>query len=264
MPAAEVIHCQMLECFKSYKPNMIFNLGDHIHNLGEDQWSQFDNLTTDIRASARYYPVFGNHDVGDGGTATFLEFFNGNMPNNGGDHLYYYVRHDHVLFVVLDVHGSQSTDHQIQKTWLETILVENDDALFKFVMFHIPPWTTGGRGPFPYARVFNSTCKARGVDVIFNGHIHAYERFLIDGQNFVVTGGGGGFGCSPETRFAHCLDTNDETASITPFRKAAAELNNFVHLEISREVATITAWDLEGNEIDSFAIQKAPDELKVA
>ncbi|MEJ2719884.1 MAG: metallophosphoesterase [bacterium] len=264
MPPAETIHRRILGCFQSYKPNIICHLGDHIHNLGTDQWTQFDALTADIRASARYYPVFGNHDPGDGGIAAYLDFFNGNMPNNGGDQLYYWVRHDHVLFVVLDVHDSQSTSHQTQKTWLENILVEHEDALFKFVLFHIPPWTTGGRGPFPYARAFNATCKDRGVDMVINGHIHAYERFLIDGMNYVVTGGGGGFGCSQETRFAHCLDTNSDTASMIPFRKAAAEMNNFVHLEISRHEATLTAYDLDENEIDRFSITKELDAFQAA
>ena len=256
IPPSEVVHSKILHCFGAYKPNVIFNLGDLIHNLGTDQWAQFGTMTSDVRSWARYLPVFGNHDSGDGGIEAFLSFFNGNLPTNGENRVYYWLRHEDVLFVVLDVHVDQPASLAAQREWLRQTLQEHADAVFRFVLFHIPPWTTAGRGPFPFARIFDPDLQEFAVDVVFNGHIHAYERFEIRGVQYVVSGGAGGFGCSDETRRAHCLDTNTDTAMIAPFRQAGAQTNNYVRLEILGNQATVIAFDVEGNEIDAFIVSK--------
>lgn len=72
----------------------------------------------------------------------------------------------------------------------------------------------------------------------------------------MVSGGAGGFGCSDETRRAHCLDTNTDTAAISSLRQAEAQSNNYVQLEISGTQARMTAFDVEGNEIGAFVISK--------
>jgi predicted phosphodiesterase len=255
-PPSEVIHSEILRCFTTYKPNIIVNLGDLIHNTAENQWTRFAAMTTDVRSWSKYYPVFGNHDSGDGGPAAFLGFFDGELPNNGGGRLYYWFRHEGVLFVVLDVHENQPADLTAQESWLRGVLAANTDAVFRFVLFHIPPWTTAGRGPFPFARVFDPACREFSVDIVFNGHIHAYEPFKINGIHYVVSGGAGGFGCSEESRRAHCLDTNLDTTALVPLREASAQTNNYIRLEILGLEARLAVFDLSGNQLDSFVIAK--------
>lgn len=255
-PPAEAVHGPILRHLCAYKPNIVFNLGDLIHNVATDQWSRFEAMTAELRSWARYYPVFGNHDSGCGGVEGFLACFNGNLPNNGGNQLYYWLRHEGVLFVILDVHNSQTASHTIQREWLRQVLSAHRDAVFRFVLFHIPPWTTAGRGPFPYARIFDPVFQEFSVDIVFNGHVHAYERFEKDGVHYVVSGGAGGFGCDEEVNTAHCLDTNLEAELLLPYRRAAAQTNNFVRLEVTEDRAEVRAFDLEEHEIDRLVVTK--------
>lgn len=250
-PPADPIHRAIVDHLLEFNPSLVFNLGDHIHHTGSQQWQVFDSITANLRACCRYYPVVGNHDTGDGGMAAYHAVFADAVP---ADRTWYHVRHPLALFCILDVHSSPVSDLETQQKWVEQTLKAHTDAAFRFVLFHVPPWTTAGRGPFAYARAFNSICQDCGVDMVFNGHIHAYERFLINGIHYVVSGGAGGFGCGRELRGAHCLDANTDATYLEPMRRADAETNHYLTMELSESACTLTARDLSGGTIDTLSI----------
>jgi hypothetical protein len=67
---------------------------------------------------------------------------------------------------------------------------QNADWIFVFV--HRPPYSSGNHGSDLSVR--NAWCglfETYGVDIVFNGHDHDYERGLVNGVYYIVTGGGG-------------------------------------------------------------------------
>jgi 3',5'-cyclic AMP phosphodiesterase CpdA len=100
----------------------------------------------------------------------------------------------------------------VQYIWLEKELA-NSDATWKFVCHHHPPyssdendygnlWKTnqGNHGDLR-ARELVPLYEKYGVDIVWNGHIHSYERTwrLLRGKAvqsggpfYMITGGGGG------------------------------------------------------------------------
>jgi 3',5'-cyclic AMP phosphodiesterase CpdA len=67
-------------------------------------------------------------------------------------------------------------------------------AAFRVVFWHRPPFSSGsGHGSeMETQKTLVPLMKTYGVDIVFNGHDHIYERTkLIDGTTYIVTGGGG-------------------------------------------------------------------------
>ena len=77
-----------------------------------------------------------------------------------------------------------------QYRWLEDDLA-NTNKTWKFVFFHLPPYSCGPWGPQPQVQALHPLFVRYGVDIVFNGHEHNYQRFPVDGVNYIITGGGG-------------------------------------------------------------------------
>ena len=159
----------------------------------------------------------GNHDMlTNDGSAYFDSFY---LPTNDwvGTENYYSFDYGHAHFVALDT--LQSTlPASDQYRWLERDLSRTAQP-WKFVFFHFPPYTAGfldhqdgRRSPLDTASVRRNVVplfETYGVDVVFAGHSHSYERTfpilqnqVIDqgqepnyvnaaGPIYIVTGGGG-------------------------------------------------------------------------
>ena len=80
--------------------------------------------------------------------------------------------------------------------------------------------------------------KKYNVDMVFSGHNHVYERFEVDGINYIVTGGGG----SP------LYDKYRDDSNLQVFKKSY----NFVVLTIDKDSSTLKALDENGNLIDQL------------
>jgi hypothetical protein len=90
--------------------------------------------------------------------------------------------------------GVDNLLHSKQGKWFHKA-VRRSQAQWKFVVTHYPPYTSsaphlGGH----YSAVYMRWGFDRyGVDAVFSGHVHAYERLYANGVTYVVTGGGGTF-----------------------------------------------------------------------
>jgi len=82
-----------------------------------------------------------------------------------------------------------------------------------------------------------------GVDFSFSGHVHGYERGLVNGVNYIITAGGGGA-------------LNKNRSSLPKQFKNFKIKYNFCHIKIDAKVVSFKAFDENNEMIDQFELTK--------
>jgi len=228
IPPSEEIHSQIIDRIFEIDPDLVFHTGDYVDHGCEnaDHLGIHNDITEELNNTYPYYLTTRNHDVCE-------------------ERFWYYVNYKDALFVSLYVPLQYNEVSQERYDWLENIL-RNSDKRFKFVFFHNPSYSTGMRGPNINVRSLDPLFRNYNVDIVFNGHTHAYERFKTEGVNYVVTGGAGGV--------PHDL-TGTDFKSISSLIYSE-ETYNFVKVKINRDGLVLTAMKPDGTVIDEMNIIK--------
>jgi acid phosphatase type 7 len=144
-------------------------------------------------------PAPGNHEIkGDrnAGIANYLA----NFPSIG-KHRYYSAILGSVEVISLDATLATAASSPQGKWFAAQLSNVPRQVEFLFILFHIP-WMADRQSqifvgiPNPEAIALRDILEARlgrirAKVVVFNGHIHNYERFERRGVEYVITGGGG-------------------------------------------------------------------------
>ena len=144
-------------------------------------------------------PTLGNHETYGGDDGGITNYFK-NFPQIEG-HRYYSALLGDVEVISLDC-TSPAGKGSPQVEWFATQLGHLSSRVqFLFILYHVP-WVADQQSQvfanLPSKDALNlraileahlSRLHARVV--VFNGHIHNYERFVRNGVEYVVTGGGG-------------------------------------------------------------------------
>lgn len=176
-------HRLVAERVAAEEPLFVLHTGDTV-NMVDDavEWKRFFEAGDPVFANTSIYTTLGNHE--DNSTAYYDAF---GMPE------WYSFDCAGAHFAVLDSNDWTGDRMDDETAWLETDLA--GDAEWKFVAFHHPPYTSEERNPGGnlYLREeWGPVIAGEKVSAVFNGHVHAYERYLVDGVQYVVTGTGGG------------------------------------------------------------------------
>jgi hypothetical protein len=141
---------------------------------------------------------------------------------------------------VLDSNGGFTVPEQAN--WLENNLAS--DKSWKFISFHYPMYTSEEDHFGGWVEMFSEWQDFflnNSIDAVWNGHIHAYERYLNDGIMYTVIGTGGGVSYPlSETKYdgyqnslEHCLayakvtiDPTADTATVEIIRVADISIDN--------------------------------------
>jgi predicted phosphodiesterase len=186
-----------------------------------------------LKSGVRFYGALGNHDKS---ANRFYPAW-----NMGGQRYYTFVRQD-VRFFVLD---SNRLDRQ-QLAWFEHELRASKES-WTICHFHHPLYSDGVKhGPALELRVLLEPLLVRyGVDVVFAGHDHVYERFRPQkGVLHFVLGPGGQ---EPRT-----MRRSEETAASFEGEQ------NFMLVEVSRDALNFHAVSRTGAIVDSGSIRPRP------
>jgi acid phosphatase type 7 len=224
-------------------PDLILHTGDVVYPSGKQRHydRRFFAPYRRLIRGVPIFPVLGNHDVKTRDGAAYLKNFHlpFDDPRSGGR--YYSFDWGSVHFVALDselYHGDSGGDKTEQKAWLERDL--SATALSRKVVFlHRPPYSSSRHGgDRKVCRDLEPVFVRHGVDLVFSGHDHCYERTVpIEGVTYVVSGGGG-----------KRLYPAGESAWTA--RSASAHHAVFVHAEGQRLV--LEALEPDGNVLDGF------------
>jgi len=96
-----------------------------------------------------------------------------------------------VVVVGLDTNVRSVADMKAQQAWADQEL--SGPEIHKFVIFHHPVFSSDayhGDG-YSYDVIYHPIFVKHGVDIVFNGHAHNYERIVREGVTYLVVGGGG-------------------------------------------------------------------------
>ncbi|MDQ3284511.1 MAG: purple acid phosphatase [Actinomycetota bacterium] len=179
------------------RPDLILHTGDVVYPKGDDADydPKFFEPYRRIIESVPVYPSLGNHDVETKNGAPYLNNFY--LPHDDPESTgrYYSFDWGNAHFVALDselYYDDDGDDPERQKVWLERDLSQTRQP-WKFVFFHRPPYSSSEHGSDLVVREDLEPVLARhGVNLVFSGHDHDYERTVqIMGVTYVVTGGGG-------------------------------------------------------------------------
>jgi hypothetical protein len=177
------VAAQMNAVHQLFAFGFVIMLGDNFYGsqTPADLVNKFDRpYKSLLDAGVTFHAAIGNHD----NPATL------NYPplNMGGQRYYTYVR-GQVRFFVLDTNVMDAPQLQ----WFETALQQSREP-WKIAYFHHPIYGNAGRhGSAADIRVLlEPLLVSYGINVVFSGHDHVYERLKPQkGIHYFVAGSGG-------------------------------------------------------------------------
>ena len=183
------------------KPDILLLTGDMpFHGSNQADWEVYREETALwTQEGLRIYPTIGNHEgLPDprGGMRNYFAAY----PQLE-QHQWYSVQLGNIYLITLDTATFLNRGWP-QRAWLEAQLAHLPaSADFVFFLFHVPlvsdlqtAFMLGIPDPSTLdLRHFleQSAAASHAKFVIFNGHIHNYERFEMNGITHVISGGGG-------------------------------------------------------------------------
>lgn len=234
----------MFAAHKSLSLDFVLTVGDNIYENGAGRLFEkhFEQpFAALLKERVNFYATLGNHDVIEG-RRDQLDYPLFNMNGSA----YYSIGRGNGLveFFMLDSTDFNATQH----TWIENGL-RNSKALWKVALFHHPLYSSGKK----HGSDLNLRAKLEplftqyGVQVVFSGHDHFYERCKPqNGIQYFVTGAGG-----QNRRGGVDMKSAIRAASFD-------QDNSYMLIEIDEKEMTFKSICEKGEVIDSGTIRQSP------
>jgi 3',5'-cyclic AMP phosphodiesterase CpdA len=225
----------MAERHRAFGFDMVLMLGDNIYggHSPADYVKKFEQPYAPLlRAGVKFFATLGNHDAPD--ARNYAPF------NMDGQRYYTFARND-VRFVVLDTNFVDPA----QRTWADDTLRSARER-WKIVYFHHALYSSAGRhGSAVDIRVLLEPILVRhGVNAVFSGHDHTYERLKPQrGITYFVVGSSG------QLRRGDLEDTGLTAAGYDQDRA-------FLIAEIDGDTMYFEAISRTGQRVDSGVIPR--------
>jgi acid phosphatase type 7 len=224
-------------------------------------WQEFQDETASWRSgSLLVLPTTGNHEIYGGapqGIANYLKSFP-EIQN----HRYYSALLGNVEVISLDC-TSASGRTTAQGDWFATQLSHVPPQVeFLFILYHLP-WMADKQSQVFVNLPSSDAVGLRGIleahlaklharVVVFNGHIHNYERFVRNGVEYVVTGGGGAEPYPLLYRGRADL-----------YRDQGFPVYNFVTIEVGKRALHAVMWKVKDPQAAELSVE-AKDEFTLS
>ena len=238
------------------RPNFLLHPGDLVSTgTVKGQWlDHFFSSMKPLLERVAMFPVLGNHERD---AHFYYDYMSLPTPE-----YYYTFEYGNAQFFLIDSNREVGPGSE-QFLFLEAEL-KKSRAQWKIVCYHHPAYSSDENdyGNAWYGPSTNGDLRTRtlvplfdkyGVDIVWNGHIHSYERTWPlreqhatspgNGTVYMVTGGGGGG-----------LET---PGPIRPFfQNTVKRGHHFCYVAVNGTTLEMKAYDLEGRLFDTLTIQK--------
>jgi 3',5'-cyclic AMP phosphodiesterase CpdA len=182
-------------------PDIVVHGGDLVYQTHPyDTWVEFSRHMAAVTSQAMLMTTAGNHEFEsmDEVEQMFDRLYEG--QGDSGGKRYYAFTYGAMRFFVLDSEsGREGYDADVadQLAWLEAELAAAaaDPSIgLTAACMHRPMYTLSKywQSDATDRDALHAIFAQYGVQLVFAGHMHGYERFLVDGVTYIVDGGGGG------------------------------------------------------------------------
>jgi hypothetical protein len=172
---------------ESWRPDFVLTVGDNAYPLGSAGLLDRDIFGpyAGVMRESAWFPALGNHDVKANGGTPELEAF-----HSLGQERWYRFTWGRTAVVVLDSDVSVGPGSPQLRFARSALALK---SCFRFAAWHHPPWEPPGARLSPgLRRNIVPLVEKDGVQVVFEGHLHAYARSRPhNGVLYVAVGTGG-------------------------------------------------------------------------
>lgn len=236
------VHKTIIHRILDVAPDFVIHTGDMVETGAcADCWDDFFRVEAPLLRSVPFYPTLGNHedDLSPYGQTDYFDIFH--LP---GIERWYAFDYGNARFISLKADGypiGVFFPDEEQLGWLENQLATNTRP-WTFVFFHVGVFTSRSEDFLEIG--MRSTLvplfERYGVNAVFMGHNHGYERIAVNGITYITSAGGG----APLYDFA-----NPEAGS-----QAMSRSFHFVLLEMNGSHLDGQAIDHHGEIVDRFEL----------
>lgn len=237
------VHETVIEGIINSHPEIVLHTGDLV-GVGENyaSWApEFFGPARNLMHDTPMFPTLGNHEYSYSGRSWFSSLLA--LPNN---EQWFAFTYGNVRFIGLDTNVA-FYPNSVQYRWFEAELksAASREATWRVVYFHHSAFTASRyRDDSDIVQYLVPLIEAGGVDLVFSGHTHAYERYLHNGVSYIVTGGGG--------TFLYALVDDVEA----PLRLAGSSVFHYcvVDVDVPGQSLTLSAHLTDGTPFDELTL----------
>lgn len=248
---------QLAAAMEQSRPDVLLHTGDLVYPGGErsDYRAKFFEPYAPLLRRVPFWPCLGNHDINkpEFGAAYYSVFeLPGNGPADVTAERNYWFDYSNARIAVVDSNLDEATLRERVAPWLSAVFRDYAGD-WRFVSLHHPAVSVGKHGPTERVQaalvpVFESA----GVDLVFCGHDHIYERTAAlrgeqvvepgEGVVYVVTGAGGAklYEIAPPDQrpaYVRAVNNTDHSFTVLDIHGRRLELR-----QLTRASATIDEW----------------------
>ena len=239
---SRAVHRAIVKRVLDVRPDFVIHTGDLVESgRFKSEWDRFFRIEAPLLRVAPFYPTLGNHEDHEPGyyDSQYTDVFH--LP---GNELWYAFDYGNARFICLKADGNPWDiwfPSEEQMAWLEGQLAANE-APWLFVFFHVGLFTSRSEDflELGMRERLVPLLERYGVDAVFMGHHHSYERLLVNGITYIVTAGGGA--------------GLYELGQPEPGSQVAVSAHHFVVVHVDGNRLSGRAIDRRGRTIDSFEL----------
>ena len=243
---------------RAMAPDLLIHGGDFQYRSNPaDTWTTLFELLEPLLRSAPFQVCIGNHefDAPEEATELYDRLFSGQGNSDERWHAFTFGPL-HVL--MLDSESGALDDPEgPQVAWADTELAAAvADGLTPILAFHRPTYSLSKhwRADTSLRDAVHTLATRHGVQLVLAGHVHGYERFVVDDVQYVVDGGGG----------ALTYDLEEGLAEVEAARPGESELRvtaertyGCTEIIVDSGTVTVTRTNIDGETTDSFSFTRS-------